>query len=260
MSTGSRQTLAVVIPTKDAAPLLRDCLASVSWADEIVVVDMFSTDETPDVCAEHHQCRLFQRDDYIFGNVNFGFEHATSDWILRLDTDERVPPELQAEIAGILAAPPSGVTGFEFWERVFVLGHELKHGFGRKHYRKLMFRRGSARYRVEHEHEDLETSGLWARGRHGYLHYNYGAVQDYLSKMSYYTDKDVVRTALPDDCPSMVVASTDSARAFYLYYFKYQGFRDGWIGFVDAAMRAIYQFVFKAKLRERWERERVPRS
>jgi glycosyltransferase involved in cell wall biosynthesis len=256
MSTGSRETLSVVIPTKDAAPLLRDCLASVSWADEIVVVDMFSTDETPEVCAEHHQCRLFQRNDYIFGNVNFGFEQATSDWILRLDTDERVTPELQAEISGILTAPPTGVTGFEFWERLFVLGHELKHGFGRKHYRKVMFRHGQARYRVEHEHEDLDTAGIWLRGRNGYLHYNYGSVRDYLTKMNYYTDKDVGRATLPEKAPPVAHGPREAIRAFYLYYLKYQGFRDGWIGFVDSAMRGTYQLVSWAKLRERWERER----
>ena len=148
----SRETLSVVIPTKDAAHLLGDCLTSVAWADEIIVVDMFSTDETPALCANYSQCHYIQRDDYIFGNVNFGIDKATCDWVLRLDTDERITPELAAEIQTILASPPAGVTGFEFWERPFVLGRELDHGFGRKHYRKLMFRRGLARYRVEHEH------------------------------------------------------------------------------------------------------------
>ena len=80
-------------------------------------------------------------------------------------------------------------------------------------------------------------------------------MRDYLVKINYYTDKDSVRASLADRPPSMLVAVREAARAFYLYYLKYQGFRDGWLGFVDGTMRGIYQFVYQAKLRERWERE-----
>lgn len=251
-----RETLSVVIPTKDAAALLKDCLASVAWADEIVVVDMFSTDETPEVCAEHPHCRLLRREDYIFGNVNFGFDQASSDWVMRLDTDERITPELAEEVLGILADHPEGVTGFEFWERPVILGRELTHGFGRKHYRKMMFRRGAARYPVRSEHEDLEASGTWLRTRHGYLHHNYTSVGQYLAKTDYYTQRDAERASLPARAPGQVQAVVDSLRAFYFYYLRLQGYRDGWVGFVDAAMRGFYQLTYWAKLRERWERER----
>jgi (heptosyl)LPS beta-1,4-glucosyltransferase len=251
-----RETLTVCIPTKDAANLLADCLASVAWADEIIVVDMLSADRTRDLCAEYPQCRFFERSDYIFGNLNFAFDRATSDWVLRLDSDERITPELGEEIRTIIGEPPQDVTGFEFWERQFVLGRELHHGFARKHYRKILFRRGTARYPVRHEHEDLETDGRWLRGRHGYIHLNYNAVDDYLRKTSYYTDKDVERVVLPEAAPRQVDAFREVARAFYLYYLKYRGYRDGWLGLLDASMRSAYQFVYWAKLRERWERER----
>jgi glycosyltransferase involved in cell wall biosynthesis len=252
----SSERLTVCIPTKDAADLLPDCLASVAWADEIIVVDMFSVDGTPDICAGYPQCRFFQRSDYIFGNLNYAFERATSDWLLRLDSDERITTELADEIRSILRNPPESVTGFEFWERQFVLGRELHHGFGRKHYRKLLFRRGTAKYRVQHEHEDLETDGEWLRGRHGYIHLNYNAVDDYLRKTRYYTERDVERVALPDAAPTQADALREVARAFYLYYLKYRGYRDGWLGLLDAGMRSVYQFVYWAKVRERWERER----
>src|SRR2546421_8822992 len=60
-----RETLTVAIPTKDVANLLADCLTSVAWADEIIVVDMFSSDDTEEICARYPQCRFFQRSDYI---------------------------------------------------------------------------------------------------------------------------------------------------------------------------------------------------
>jgi glycosyltransferase involved in cell wall biosynthesis len=258
MSIG-RETLTVTVPTKDAGHLLKGCLETVSFADEIIVVDMFSTDDTEEVCAAYAQCRLIRRDGYIFGNLNVAFAEATSDWILRIDTDERLTPELASEIREILAAPPEGVTGFAFWERPIILGRELRYGFGRKHYRRVLFRRGTARYRVEHEHEDLDSTGVWRTGRHGYLHYNYQAVRQYLEKMNYYTENDSARAEL-NEAPRVRDAVKEVARAFYLYYLKYQGFRDGWVGFVDAGMRAVYQFVYWAKLRDRWERERMGKA
>jgi len=252
----ARTTLSVVIPTKNSADVLDDCLASVSWADEVIVVDMFSTDETLRVCDRYSNCRVIQRQDYIFGNVNLGFDQASSDWVMRLDSDERVTPELAAEIKTILANAPVDVTGFEFWERPIALGRELTHGFGRKHYRKMMFRRGTARYPVQSEHEALTTSGIWLRAEHGYLHLNYRNVGEYLQKTNYYTDRDVERAELPPKPPPVTRAILESLRAFYLYNVKWRGYRNGWVGFVDGSMRAFYQFVYWAKLRERWERER----
>jgi glycosyltransferase involved in cell wall biosynthesis len=256
ISETARQTLTVAIPTKDVADLLADCLASVAWADEIIIVDMFSSDDTEEVCARYPQCRFFQRSGYIEANVNYAFDQATSDWVLRLDSDERITPELAWEIQSILADPPKDVTGFEFWERPFILGRELHYGFGQKHYRKLLFRRGAARYPLKHYHEELETSGTWVRGKHSYVHLNYTEVRDYLVKTNLYTDGDALRADLPVKAPVVLDATREAARAFYLYYLKRRGFRDGWIGFLDAGMRSVYQFVYWAKLRERWERER----
>jgi glycosyltransferase involved in cell wall biosynthesis len=253
-----RERISVVIPTKNSAALLGDCLQSVAWADELIVVDMFSTDDTAAVCERHPQCRFIQREDYIFGNVNFGFDCASWEWIMRLDSDERVTPELAAEIKGILCAPPLGVDVVEFWERVVILGHELRHGFGARHYRKMMFRRGRARYQVRSEHEDLDTSGGRLRTLAGYLHHNYTTVGQYLAKMDYYTDRDLERIELPARSPSLSAGVVEPLRAFYLYYLKRQGYRDGWVGFIDAGMRAFYQFTYWAKLRERWERQHAP--
>jgi glycosyltransferase involved in cell wall biosynthesis len=251
----NRQTLSVAIPTKNAADLLRDCLASVTFADEIIVVDMHSTDDTEEVCGRYSQCHLIQHDGYIFENVNIAFDAATSDWVMRLDTDERITPELAAEIQAILHDPPEGVTGFEFWECAYVLGRRLEHGRGSKHFRKCMFRRGAARYPVQHEHEDLQTSGTWLRCEHPYVHLNYATVAQYLEKINYYTDRDLERLPLPERAPAISEGMRETLRAFYLYYLRKQGFRDGWVGLVDSSMHAVYQLVYWAKTRERWERQ-----
>jgi glycosyltransferase involved in cell wall biosynthesis len=252
-----REKLSVVITTRNQAQLLRECLQSVAWADEIIGIDDCSTDETTAVFHEYPQCRYFQRNDYLNGNMNFGFEQASKQWVMRIDTDERITPELADEIQTMLADPPKGVTGFEFWERPIILGRELKHGYGRKHYRKMMWLRSAARYRVQESHEDLETSGIWRQSRHGYLHLSHPSVSQYLTKTNFWTDQDVVRDRLPSKAPGPGRAAWETARAFYLYYLKKRGYRDGWIGLVDAGMRAFYQFTYWAKLRERWQQQQA---
>ena len=254
--TEARDTVSVVLVTENQADLLVDCLASVSWADEIIVVDAHSTDATAEICEGYAQCRRFERRDYVEANKQFGFEQARCDWVLRIDTDERVTPELAAEVVGILQSPPGDeVTGYEFWERPVMLGRELRHGFGRRHYRQMMWRRGRARHAGLHSHEHLDSSGMWLRGRHGYMHLNYRRVSDYLRKTDYWTERDVERAVLPERPPGALNMAVEAARAFYIYYLKWHGHRDGWVGFLDGSMRGVYQLVYYAKLRGRWEEE-----
>jgi glycosyltransferase involved in cell wall biosynthesis len=227
----------------------------VTWADEIIVVDTFSTDGTVEICADYPQCVVHQRDGFIQENANFGFGKATGDWVMRLDADERITPELKAEIPELVRSAPDDVTGYAFWERPVVMGRELRHGFGRRHHRKMLFRRGQARYPLRTEHDDLEASGRWLRAEHGYLHFNYESAREFMDKVDLYTDRDVPRAELPARRPALWRAPLEFVRAFYLYFLKWQGFRDGRVGLMDAWLRGRYQLVHWRKLRRRFVRE-----
>jgi glycosyltransferase involved in cell wall biosynthesis len=224
----------------------------VRWADEIIVVDMHSSDGTPAICRRYPNVRFFQRDDYIYGNMNFGFDQAGTDWTMRLDSDERVTPELAAEIADILRDPPAGVNGFFFWQTMVVLGHALRYGRGLDLRREMMFRTGHVRYKVEHEHESLPTDHTWRQLRGHYLHYTYTSISQYLAKTEYYTARDVERLT-PSVRPPLRGGIVEPLRQVYFLYLKRRGFKDGWHGLLDAGMQAVYQFVLWAKMQERYE-------
>ena len=252
MASGAQPTVAAVIPTFNAAALLPGCLESVAWADEIHVVDLHSTDETAAICARFPQCRLHDQDGFAFARVNYGIDQATTDWVIRIDSDERVTPELAAEMRDFMRSAPADVTGLACWERLVILGREMRHGRGARHHRKLLFRRGAARYAVQYEHEDLTSTGRWVDSTSGYMHLNYPTVADYLRKTNDYTTLDADREA-PVPPPAAMRVIRDLLRPMYIYYLRQRGYRDGWIGFVDAAMMSVYQLTFWAKRRERWE-------
>jgi glycosyltransferase involved in cell wall biosynthesis len=122
----TRATVAAVIPVFNVERVIRATLESVKWCDEIIVVDMFSTDETKAICTSYPNCRFFQRRDYIFSNFNYGVEQATAEWIIRLDSDEVITPDLRSSIEAVLSDPGSAFDGYEAQSNLFFFGYPLK--------------------------------------------------------------------------------------------------------------------------------------
>ena len=123
----TRLPVSVCIITKDEEGNLPDCLASVKWAEEIVVVDSRSTDRTRAIAAAAG-ARVIERD--FPGHIeqkNFAVGEAKHDWVLCLDADERLSPDLAREVQAALEGP-EGPAGFEFPRLTFHCGHPIRHG------------------------------------------------------------------------------------------------------------------------------------
>lgn len=191
----SRQTVAVIIPTKNVATFFRPTLESIRFADEVIVVDMSSTDGTQDLCAEYPNVRVVDKVDYIYANVNTGFDAATTDWVIRLDSDEVLTPELQQEILDFLKNPPSNVNTIRFLGRHHMFGLPMSWGVGHpsRSMRNHMFRKGTARYPCKLEHEDLDVTPDSIDFTHPYDHYTNHTVEEVVQKFNYYTQRDVER-------------------------------------------------------------------
>ena len=255
-----RQTVSVVIPTYNVEHLIRDCLESVKWADEIIVVDMFSTDRTVEICREYPNCRVLQRKDYIFGNVNFGFDQATTDWVIRLDSDERIGPELRDSILQVLANGDPRINTYCFRGRWHLFGHVIEHGPHLNTWRKHMFRRGTARYKVQYEHEDIEALPEYGYLEGYYDHYNYETISQWMQKTDYYTERDMERIIadparhqeLQPGRPWQVLWQI--AKEFVRLYWRERGYKDGLAGFYLCGLKVCYQFIWRAKMWEAWEK------
>ncbi len=256
-----RVTLSVVMPTKNCIDLLRMTLPTLDFADEIVVVDMFSTDGSAEYVRETPRTKLIQRDGYIEENVNVGIDNASGDWIYLADSDEVPTPELRREMREAIASAPPHVHGFYLPNAVYWSGQMLRYGpqydpkskVPGERFRRRLFRRGSARFAAETYHEDLSTSGEWGYLTHRYDHYSVPRLARWFEKANFYTTGDADRT----DCSKMSTTWLGfkmvwlPVKVFLVFFFKRRGYKDGALGVVTCGSYAMNAFMQQAKY---WEK------
>lgn len=179
-------SLSVVIVTLNEEANLSRTLASVAWADEIVVVDSGSTDNTRQI-AESFRAKLYVEPWKGFAaQKNSALAKATGDWLLSLDADEEVEPALAGEIRVALAANPS-VKGFWIPRKNFFLGRWMRHGGFYPDPKLRVFRRGAGRFENRLVHEDAHVAGTTAKLQHHLLHHAYPTLEDYIEHMNRYS-------------------------------------------------------------------------
>ena len=264
VSATPRKRISIVIPTLNVERIIGRCLDAVAWADEVVVVDMYSTDGTADICTRYPNVRLHQRRDYIEGNMNFGIERAAYEWVMLLASDEVVTPELAEEIRRVvLPEQHPQYSGFFVPSRVFFFGKWIRYGpaFDSRSpvrgeaYARRIFRKGTAFYRGEQTHEDLTATGDYGFLRSHYLHYSHESISHWIAKMNYYTDRDIERVPVERIEPKSLFRLRLAywlLHNFYGLYVTRRGFRDGFHGFVVCLLHAWYPIIEQLK---RWEKK-----
>ena len=258
-----RQRISAVLCVFNEAHQIRRCLDALAWCDEVVVVDRFSTDGTADIARGYANVRVFQREDWTNPNMNYGIEQASGEWILRIDCDEIVSPEMATEIqTEVLAKPDVPYAGYWAPNRVYFFGKWIRYGvaydarFKRPGYgyRQVLFRKGTAFYACKGFHEELTTEGEYGRLEHHYEHYSHPSVSRWIAKMNHYTDRDVdQKDVLAPDfrLPRTGKTLVALVKIFFTYYVVRQGYRDGVHGFITCALNTIYVLVERCKV---WEK------
>ena len=158
-SSPSRPKLSGVITSFNEEHNIADCIESMYWCDEIILVDSFSTDRTPEIARSYDKVRFFQRTYFGAGaQKNWALQHVSHDWIFLLDADERCTPALRREIENLLVAGPAH-DAYTINRNVFFLGKRIRFS-GWQHDRVArLFRRGTAYYENRRVHALLHTSG-----------------------------------------------------------------------------------------------------
>jgi (heptosyl)LPS beta-1,4-glucosyltransferase len=246
-----RPVLAVVIITLNEERNLGGCLESVRWADEIVVVDAQSVDQTVDI-ARRYTNKVVVRSWPGFGpQKNFAMDQTSADWVLIVDADERVTESLRREILELLrAVQPPDVAGFEIPRRNFFYGQWIRGGGIYPDYQLRLIRRSAGRYDEVFLHERLQLKGRVLRLRSPLDHHSIPSIRDHVRKMAQYTTLGALEklktrsrvTPLEEACNHLV--------SIFKTYVIRGGFRDGVHGIIVALFAGMHTFVKYAKA---WE-------
>ncbi|NKB87305.1 MAG: glycosyltransferase [Acidobacteria bacterium] len=181
-------SLAVVVITRDEEENLAECLDSVPFADEIIIVDDGSSDSTLDVAGRYTEKVFRRRLDRFGRQKQFAIEQANADWILVLDADERVTPELAQSIKSVLAE--SGpIDGYRLRRRTWLFSEPVTCTGWYKFAHLRLFRRGKARYvdRRVHEFPELENPDRCGRLQGDLDHFTYASLDEYREKLDRYS-------------------------------------------------------------------------
>jgi glycosyltransferase involved in cell wall biosynthesis len=253
----ARTEVSAFVVCKNEERNIRRCLSSLAWCDEIVLVDSGSTDKTLDIAREFTDKIYFREWTGHSEQKQFALEKCTKEWVLNIDADEEVSPELRGHIEQVLSRPDDTrrrVSGYEVNRLVYFLNKWWEHGGWYPEYRLRFFQREKARWGGVNPHEKAVVRGR-VRRIHGHLHH--------------FTYQDI-----PHQIRSLNDHSTLSARClhqegvkvhlwnillnppfrFVKFYILKRGFREGFPGFMVAFIEAMYTFLKYVKL---WELQRL---
>jgi glycosyltransferase involved in cell wall biosynthesis len=239
---------ATVITFNEAANIA-PALESLTWADEIVVVDAESTDDTVAI-ARRFTDRVFVRPwpGYV-AQKNFAAEQATNDWIFSLDADERVTPELAREVRALLSTDPP-LKGYRVPRVTFHLGRWIRSTDWYPDYQLRLYDRRHARWTGRYVHESVQADGPVGKLRNDLQHYAYRDVSHHLRSMDRYTTLAARQMFEDGRRAGWFDVLVHPRLAFFRNYVLRGGFRDGMPGLIVSAMNAYYVGLKYAKL---WE-------
>ncbi len=229
-------SLSVILITKNEAANIRDCLESAAWADEIIVVDSGSTDDTVAICKELG-AQVHEHDWPGFGiQKNRALEYATKDWVLSLDADERVTPELRAEL--IQAMQGKSAQGFYLPRLSQFCGRFVHHSGWYPDYVLRLFRRGAGKFSDSLVHESVLLTGRTAKLRNPLLHFSYRTTGDVERKVAHYSTAAAQQMFQSGRRSNWLDASIRGGWAFVRTYVLRLGVLDGSAGWNVARMNA----------------------
>lgn len=231
---------------------IEDCLKSLAWCDEIVVVDSYSTDKTPEICRRYTE-KFVQRQWAGYRDQKaYAHSLATMEWVLLVDSDERVSDELRREITEVLAGDKGEFAGYAIPRLVHYLGRWWRRGGWYPDYDVRLFQRKQARWGGAEPHEKIIVDGKVRRLQHPLHHFTYRSIDDHINRINRFTTVSSAELKKAGGRWRLSDALLRPAVRFFRSYILKRGFMEGFAGFYVALTAAVYVFLKYAKL---WELE-----
>ena len=248
--------VSLVINTLNEEGNIGDCIRSAAgFADEVIVVDMSSTDHTVEEAKSAGAIvHVIPKGPFVDPTRNYAFSLASGEWILLMDADERLTPEIKDELHRIAVEDLADVVEVAF--EVHMFGDVIHYSGWHNTRRKSFFKKGFLSYPADEVHAHPAWKGRLfslppSKGR--FVHYNFRDLRHFILKMNDYTDGEALKLLRAGGSPSPLRGVYWGLRHFFRRYFLHFGYKDGWNGFVLSIFMGFYWFLSFAKA---WEIKR----
>ena len=239
--------ISVIIITKDEEKNISDCLKSVEWADEIIVIDAESNDKTVEL-AKIFTDKVFTKkwEGYV-PQKKYALSLASNEWVLSVDADERITPELKTEI---LKLSPGNFAGYKIRRKNFLLGKEITScGWGND-YQLRLFKKEKTDLTDRLVHEGFTVDGKIGKLKNPMLHYTFSSFTEYFNKINYYTSLKAEELVKQKGKIGGWTIFSHTVSAFILFFINKRGFKDGVRGLIISLLHSVSTMLNYIKL---WE-------
>jgi glycosyltransferase involved in cell wall biosynthesis len=236
---------------------IRRCLESIEWCNEIVIVDSGSTDSTIAICKEFTDRILFRSWTGYVEQKAYALQQCTSDWVLNIDADEEVSPELKEEMIALLQADKKqsiAYNGFHLSRVVYYLNRWWRHGGWYPEFRLRLCRRSHTTWGGVDPHEKAIVQGATRKLGGELYHYTYSDMQDQITRLNKFSSSAAISIFSHGHRTNIIEILFRPIFRFMKFYIFKQGFRDGASGLIVALIESYYVFLKYAKL---WELQRT---
>ncbi len=238
-----RARISAIVTTFNEEAHIAGCIESLLWCDEILVVDSFSTDRTPEICRGYDKVRFFQRT--YFGSAsqkNWAMDQVTNDWILIFDADERCTPKLQQEIVELLASSPRH-EAYTIRRRVYFLDRLIRFSGWQHDQVVRLVKTGSARYPNRRVHADMITRGPAPLLRSPMEHYMTDSLDEYVRRIEKYSFWGAAQNWKEGKRSGPVQVFGRSIWRFFRTYIFQLGILDGMHGLVFCMLQSYGTYL-----------------
>ncbi|MFO7962500.1 MAG: glycosyltransferase family 2 protein [Desulfobacterales bacterium] len=250
------EKLTAIIPTKNEEDNIEGVLKSVSFADEVMVVDSFSTDKTLELAKKYTDFIIQREYQYSASQKNWAIPRASNQWILLVDADERVTPELKSEIQAVLK---SNTDKSAFWihRKNAFMGKPVRFSGWQNDKVIRLFKRDSCRYEDKHVHAEIKTQGKIGKLKQPLIHNTYKSLKTYLVKIDRYTTWSAYDRVHKTKNINFFHLAVKPMYRFFSHYILRLGFLDGKTGFVISVFSAYSVFLRSLKVMQIKKNEAV---
>lgn len=241
--------LSVVVIVKNEESCIVECLESVKWADEIIVVDDESTDKTIGIVKCYTDKIFYRKMDNEGRHRNWAYSQARNSWVLSLDADERVTPELKDELIRLLSNS-SEFRAFSIPRRNYIGDYWIKYGGLYPSAQLKLFRKEYFRWEEVEVHPRAMLDGVCGQLKSDIIHYSYKNLEHFLNKVNGQSSLEAAKWFRDKRKMSKGKAFWRIYDRFMKTYFSKQGYKDGIVGFMVAVFAGLYQLLSYSKYLE----------